>query len=269
MFAGDRKIGLVLSGGAAHGLAHIGVLKVVERLGLPIHCVTGASMGAAVGILWAAGHSAAELEETVLHLPRRHALTPVVSRYSLFRSPLAEHLLQDWLDTKTFADLRLPVTVTAVDEATLQEVRLSEGSLMDAVAASAAVPALMPPRRVDGRWLIDGSVINNIPVDVAREMGAEYVIAVDVVFGDHDAPGAPAPDLPTSDPAGLPGGAAAADGAAGGERGPAAAPGPVRVQLPGLWPRAGDYGGGRARGGGEAGGGVGVRRRRRFTMYDG
>jgi NTE family protein len=178
-------IGLALGGGGARGLAHIGVLKVFEREGIPIDCLAGASMGGIIAAAYAAGYSASVLEAEALKLANpRHLLRlidPVPPRRGLF----AGERVHAYLSTKlghetTFDQLRRPLALTAVDARSGTEIVLREGIVVDAVRATMAVPGVFEPVEQDGYSLIDGGVLNNVPADRVRELGAEIVIAVDV-----------------------------------------------------------------------------------------
>jgi len=208
------RIGLVLSGGGALGLAHIGVLKVLEELHVPVDCVAGTSMGAIVGGLYAAGYAPEEIERLAYELPwskliedqpdRRHLpyrrkvddqtyLTPIQLGLSggRLRMPsglIAGHRLGIELRLLTlrvlgsddFDRLPLPFRAVAADIGNGEMVVLRRGELARAMRASMAVPGVFSPVELDGRLLVDGGVVDNLPVDQARAMGADIVIAVDV-----------------------------------------------------------------------------------------
>ncbi|HPC82883.1 MAG TPA: patatin-like phospholipase family protein [Thermoanaerobaculaceae bacterium] len=213
--AGGRpRVGLVLSGGGALGLAHVGVLKVLEELHVPVDCVAGTSMGAIVGGLYAAGYSPQEIERLAYELPwgeliedrpdRRHLpyrrkvddqtyLTPIQLGLSggRLRMPsglIAGHRLGIELrlltlraqGTEDFDRLPLPFRAVAADIGTGEMVILRRGELAHAMRASMAVPGVFSPVELDGRLLVDGGLVDNLPVDQARAMGADVVIAVDV-----------------------------------------------------------------------------------------
>ena len=170
--------GLVLSGGGARGFAHIGALEVFVEAGLDFEVVAGASMGAIVGALFAAGRSPQEILEIARNTPWLWILgfsfrEALFSRGRL-RRYLAEHLPQD------FADLKRRLVVTAVEVRSGRVVYLFQGDLVSAVLASASHPLLLRPVRREGLLLFDGGVLDNLPVDAARFLGAEEVWAVDV-----------------------------------------------------------------------------------------
>ncbi len=181
-------IGLALGGGGARGLAHIGVLRVLEEEGIPIDLLAGTSMGGLLGCLYAAGLSAAEMQEEALRVCNTRSLVrltdPSLLHGGLFAGTRVEAYLESLLGERGFGDLRRRMAVVAVDLVTGAEVVLSEGLVVPAIRSTIAVPGFFAPVEMDGRVLVDGGVLNNVPADVARSMGAEVLIAVDV-HGDY------------------------------------------------------------------------------------
>ena len=178
-------VGLTLSGGGARGLAHIGVLKVIERRGIRIDCLSGASMGGILAACFAAGMTAGELETLALHMASLRRLIGLIDVRPPNRGLLAGHKVRAFFarylpPDLTFADLRIPLTLEAVDLHTGEEVALREGSVLDAALATSAFPGVLPPVRWNGRLLVDGGLLDNMPVDSARAMGADFVMAVNV-----------------------------------------------------------------------------------------
>ena len=211
----DRaKIGLALSGGGARGGAHIGVLRKLEELEVPIDYIAGTSMGAIIGALYASGYSPDQIETLLREADWQRALGDRPARrdstmrqkdlerrllipYRVgfndgsFQFPMGavegQHLdqlfnrfLMHVSETKNFDDLRIPFRAVATDLETGEEVVLREGDLANAVRASMSIPAFFVPVPWDGQLLVDGGMANNLPVSVARDMGADIVIAVDV-----------------------------------------------------------------------------------------
>lgn len=206
------KVGLVLSGGGAKGLAHIGAIKVIEEAGVKIDYIGGTSMGAIVGALYASGYSATELDSIFRstnfnnliqdNLPRsaktfyekedseRYALTlpfnkfkiSVPSAYSGGQNIYNElvRLLYHVKDVKIFNDLPIPFVCIATDVETGEEVVLNKGYLPEAIMASGTLPSLFEPAKLDGKVLIDGGVVNNYPIEKVKAMGADVIIGVDV-----------------------------------------------------------------------------------------
>ncbi len=176
----DRsKIGLVLGGGGARGLAHIGVLQVLDRERIPFDFIVGTSMGGIVGVLHALGISPEQLAEQMRAI-RGNSLINVTRLSARRRQRMMRNLLAGALEGKTFADLKVPVMLTAVNMIQGREVILNEGPLMPAVLASSAMPAVFPPVELNGMQLADGGVIDSLATHVAYEHGADKVIAVDV-----------------------------------------------------------------------------------------
>jgi len=213
----DRpRIGVVLGGGGARGAAHIGVLRELEKLRVPIDAIAGTSMGAIVGGLYAAGMTPEELEELIANLdwaevfqdaPRREDLSyrrkqddvdfPVDFELGLNRgrlqlpkgliqgqklSPLLRELTLDVAHINNFDDLPTPFRAVASDIETGESVVLSEGDLTLAIRASMSAPGLFAPVIVDGQMLVDGGLVGNLPIESIKEMGVDVVIAVDVAF---------------------------------------------------------------------------------------
>jgi NTE family protein len=181
---GRPRVGLALSGGGARGLAHIGVLKVLAREGIPMDCLAGTSMGGVIAAAYATGMTPAEIESEALVTTRWRRLASLADlslpREGLFRGHRLLAYFERQLGQRTFADLDLPLALVTVDLNTGQEVVLREGPVALAVRATVALPGLLAPVEVDGRRLVDGGLLNNLPADVVRQIGAQVVIAVDV-----------------------------------------------------------------------------------------
>lgn len=185
--AGRPRVALVLSGGAARGLAHIGVLQVLSRERFPIDLVVGTSAGAVVGALYTAGLDLNMIAGLATRLNWRHLIRVVVPRRAVLEPIGLERVLGLLLRARDFSELSPALVVTAVDLHTGAPVLLREGPLVSAVMASAAIPAIFPPVERDGQLLVDGGVLLRLPVRAARSLGAGYVIAVDVSPGIHQA----------------------------------------------------------------------------------
>jgi NTE family protein len=179
---GRKRVGLALGGGAARGLAHIGVLQVLERERVVPDCIAGTSVGSLVGAAYAAGVRGKGLEKMALEMRWRKIARPALSRYGLASFAKLETWIVDTVGDLSFADLEIPFAAVAADLETGQPVILREGRLAPAVRASCSVPGFVIPLELDGRLLTDGGVANNLPISVAREMGADVVIAVDLML---------------------------------------------------------------------------------------
>ncbi|MGB2894653.1 MAG: patatin-like phospholipase family protein [Anaerolineales bacterium] len=174
---------MALSGGGARGLAHIGVLKVFEEQGVPIHALAGTSMGGLIAASYAAGMSASELEVAALKMTNLRELAALVDFRPPRRGLLAgEHVrkyLAKFIDEDlTFDELVLPLAMQAVDLKSGKVHTLREGNLLDAVMATSAFPGVFPPVEIQGRQLVDGGVLDNLPTELPRQLGADVVIAV-------------------------------------------------------------------------------------------
>lgn len=206
------RVGLVLSGGGAAGLAHIGAIKVLEELGIPIDYVAGTSMGSLVGGLFAMGYTGAEMEKIVKGMDWESLLADLIPRSDLtyeykeqlekyfYDFPISKGRLQlpsgliagtnitnmlaglSWpaYNIRLFSQLPRPYLCIGADVATGQEVVLKSGNLHDALRASMAIPTVFTPVEVNGDLLIDGGFINNFPADHLKAMGADIIIGIDV-----------------------------------------------------------------------------------------
>ena len=180
------SIGLALSGGGARGIAHIGVLRVLEREGIPVDYLAGTSMGGVMAAGYAAGMSSYDLERIAcVASQKRHMiqlLDPGLGGGGVFRGQRLLAFFKHEFGEKTFDGLPKQLAVVAVDLLTHQEVVIKEGSVAFALRATTSIPGVFRPLEVDGKQLVDGGLLNNLPVDVAKNMGAEVVIAVDIGF---------------------------------------------------------------------------------------
>lgn len=175
-----KRVGLALSGGIARGPAHLGVLAVLEREGVPIDCIAGVSAGSVVGALYCAGVTLAELGELLPELGWRLLVNPVWPQRGFVSFDRLEDWLIDLIGDPYFAQLRRPLAVVVTDVETREPVLFRTGRVVRAVHASSAVPGLVTPVEIEGRWYADGGATNNLPVAAARRLGAEVVIGVDL-----------------------------------------------------------------------------------------
>lgn len=176
------RVGLALSGGAARGMAHVGVLRAFEEHGIPIDVIAGTSAGALVGGVYAAGLSIDEIEKLGCSLHWRDVGRTTISRLGIQSNARMEKLLRARLPVTRFEDLRIPFAAVATDLNSGEPVVLSgEGDLAFAIRASCCVPGwYVPVTDAQGRQLVDGGLVANIPATYARDLGADLVIAVDV-----------------------------------------------------------------------------------------
>lgn len=175
------KVGLALGSGGARGWCHIGVLQGLEEIGVKPDMIAGTSMGAVVGAAWAAG-ALAELTAWVEKLTPAAFLRLMDVSFNaggLVEARQIETLLKDISVPDRLEDLNCPMTAVATDMRSGREIWFTEGPTYPAVRASAGIPGVMTPVNFDGRWLIDGGIVNPVPVSAARAMGAEVILAVD------------------------------------------------------------------------------------------
>ncbi|MCL4318811.1 MAG: patatin-like phospholipase family protein [Firmicutes bacterium] len=175
-----QGIALALSAGGSRGLAHIGVLKVLERYQIPIAGITGSSMGGVIGALYSTGYSGEMLENLVKGIRRSHWIDFSVSKMGLLAGKKLEGLINLFTQGKAFEDCYPPLQVVAVDIEKGTEVILNSGPLAPAVRATASIPGIFSPVIMDGRILVDGGVMNRVPVNVAQTIPHSIVVAVDV-----------------------------------------------------------------------------------------
>ena len=177
-----KRLGLVLSGGAAFGLAHIGALQVLEEAGVRIDAVGGTSVGALVGAAVAAGKSVREITQVAYRVNWLHFARPWPNRYGFISFRKLEWMMNQWLNHATFDDLKLPFICVGTDVLTGEPRVFREGSVAHAVRISASVPPVVIPARKDGRYYVDGGFSNNLPIRPVEEMGVDVTLAVNL-FG--------------------------------------------------------------------------------------
>jgi NTE family protein len=178
-------IGLALSSGGARGAAHTGVLKALEEHHIPIDIIVGTSMGAMVGGVYAAGVSIERIEEEWLKtdiVRVAKSFFPTFPLHGWSSGSSIYRALQSLVGDAKVEELPIKFAAIATDIETGEEVVIQEGLLVDAIRASSSVPGLFVPAELKGRFLVDGGLVNPLPVDVARRLGADVVIAVDVGY---------------------------------------------------------------------------------------
>jgi len=171
-------IGLALGGGFARGIAHIGVLKVLEEENIPVSLVAGTSVGALIGAAYCSGVTIPELEQMARRVRFKHFARWTLSRYGFASNERMIKFLSSILKVKTFEELRIPLAVTATDFSTGAGVVFHSGPLVDPVRASCAYPGMFLPVKIRGRLLVDGMLAYAVPTVPLREMGAQRVLAV-------------------------------------------------------------------------------------------
>ena len=178
------KVGYALGGGAARGLSHIGVLKILHERGISPDIIAGTSIGALVGALYAGGLDPNEIEQLVLGLDWKklvYLMDMTLPLNGLLQGKRVVSLLKSILGDTTFSQLRVDFACVATDIVSGEQVVLRDGSLIEAVRASISIPGIFTPVAIGGRYLVDGGLVNTVPVSICREMGAKYVIGVNVI----------------------------------------------------------------------------------------
>jgi len=177
------KIGLALSCGGTRGYAHIGVIKVLEENGIPIDFIAGSSVGALIGSYYAFFKNIKELEEMVFSTNWRQVLSLVdfSFRGGLIRGAKTEKFIDQILKNVTFPQLKIPFVAVATSLKSGEVAELSEGKVSSAVHASISVPLFFKPNLIDDKLLFDGGISNPVPVDTVKKMGADIVIAVNLI----------------------------------------------------------------------------------------
>lgn len=185
MSPNGKKIGYALGGGAARGMFHIGVLSVLEEYGISPDIITGTSMGSIIGAMYASGLKVSELKQIACSIDWKQVvrLTDIVTlpKSGLIQGRRIVTLLKSLLGEASFSRLKFKYAAVAADLHTGQQVVFTEGSLVEAIRASISIPGIFTPVSYDGRYLVDGGLVNVVPVSVCRDLGADYVIGVNVI----------------------------------------------------------------------------------------
>jgi NTE family protein len=176
-----KKVGLALSGGGASGLAHIGVLKILEKHKIPIDFIAGTSMGAVIAAMYSAEPNAKKLEKEAQELDWKNIFDYTIPKSGLIRGQKIEGILENKLHNLQFSQLKIPLYITAFDIEKSQEVIFNKGDVAKAVRASISIPGIFVPVINNNRILVDGGVIDPIPSEILKKQGAEIIIAVNVV----------------------------------------------------------------------------------------
>jgi len=178
------KVGYALGGGAARGLFHIGVLNVLEEYGIYPSMIVGTSMGAIIGALYASGLKANEIKQIALQIDWKQVIRLIdigIPLGGLIQDKRIMSLLKSVLQDHKFSNLKIDFACVATDMYNGEQVVLNSGSLVDAIRASIAIPGIFAPAKHGKRYLVDGGLVNVVPVSVCRDMGADFIIGVNVI----------------------------------------------------------------------------------------
>lgn len=176
-----KKLGLALGAGGARGIAHVGFLQALEEAGIQPDYITGSSMGSVVGGAYAMGVSLQDLKKAVERLRLLDLLTRSTQKGGLFGTKKMRALLERYIGDKRFEDTKIPFRCVAVDMLKQEVVEFSSGSILDGIVASSSIPGVFHPFEKDGMRLIDGGVLERVPAMRLKEMGADVIVAVDVL----------------------------------------------------------------------------------------
>jgi NTE family protein len=177
-----KKTALVLSGGSARGIAHLGVVKVLKREGLRFDVVVGTSIGSLVGAAYALDIPLDQVEAVSLKTGAMDLLDITISRMGLTEGNRLENIIKQVVQNKSFQDVKMPLAITAVDVETGEELYFTEGDLIKTIKASCSLPGIFKPVELNGRLLIDGGMRQHMPADIAKRLGADFIVGVDVGF---------------------------------------------------------------------------------------
>lgn len=185
------KIGLTLGGGATRGMAHLGVLTVLDEASIPFDYISACSAGSVIAAIYCAGFSTREMNQMSEYVQWRRIASRNRTSWGLFSFDRLERWLMMFLGDLDFSDLEIPLAIVVADAKTGERIVLKEGRVAKAVHASCAVPGFVNPVLVNGRLMMDGGIVDNLPVSAAREMGADYVVASDVFEPNYERIGSP------------------------------------------------------------------------------
>ena len=176
----NKTTGLALGGGAVLGAAHIGVLKALEELEISIHYVAGTSIGAFVAAFYAFNKTWKEIEEIAVKLKWMDISGISLSQYGLLSNEKLGELITEYIGDKKFKQSSIPLAMIATDISNGKKVILKRGSVAEAAMASTAIPGIFKPLEIDGKLLVDGGIVENVPIHTLKDMGADYIIGVDL-----------------------------------------------------------------------------------------
>ena len=176
-----KTLGFALGAGGSRGVAHIGFLRAMEEEGITPDYIAGCSMGSVIGAAYASGMSLEDIEKAVLKLRLLDVIAPTGKRGGLFDTRKIRKLLVRYIGDIEFSDTKIPYRCIAVDMIKQEVVEFSKGNLLDAVVASSSIPAIFKPTEKDGMRLVDGGILERVPYKTVKRMGADKVVAVDVL----------------------------------------------------------------------------------------
>lgn len=177
----DKKIGLALGGGAVLGAVHVGVLKALEVENINIKAICGTSAGAIVAALYAFGKTPQEIKKIVVEFEWKKLSSLTLSKYGLLSNEKIGEIIKHNIGNKNFEDANIPLGMIATDITTGEKVILDKGSVADAVVASTCIPGIFIPVEIEERLLVDGGIVENVPLSCLKEKDVDFLIGVDLV----------------------------------------------------------------------------------------
>ncbi|MEF8983724.1 MAG: patatin-like phospholipase family protein [Bacteroidales bacterium] len=176
----DKKVGLALGGGAVLGAAHIGVLKALEELNISVDYIAGTSIGAFFSVFYAFDKPWNEIEEIALELEWMDISGISLSQYGLLSNEKLGELITKYIGDKKFTESSIPLAMIATNISNGKKIVLNKGSVADAAMASTSIPGIFKPVEIEGKLLVDGGIVENVPIHTLKDMGASYIIGVDL-----------------------------------------------------------------------------------------
>jgi NTE family protein len=175
---GEKKVGLVLSGGSARGISHIGVIKVLKENDVKIDFIAGSSMGALIGATYASGMDIKDIEKKALKFNQKEFsnLSDWSFRAGLIKGEKVEKFIKEFIKVKDFSELKIPLLVNATDLSTGKEVVFNKGNLVQAIRASMNFPGYFAPKKIENQYLVDGGLVNPIPMSLLQDLGMDVTI---------------------------------------------------------------------------------------------
>ena len=176
------KIALVLGGGAARAIAHIGVLKVLEREKIPFDLIVGSSMGSIIGAAYSLDRDLQRTEKLALNTSFRDIMDVTFPKLAINRGEKLRQMIDEITQGKSFKDLKIPLAVVATDIGNGDTITYQSGDLVQVITASCSIPIIYEPVKIGNRLIVDGGIKNTVPVAIAKELGATFIIASDVGY---------------------------------------------------------------------------------------
>lgn len=175
-----KKVGLALGGGAVLGAAHIGVLRTIKENEIPVNYISGTSIGAFVAALYAFGKGWEEIRDIAMDISWSDISKISLTRFGLLSNKKIRAVLTKHIGDSNIEEANIPLAIVATDVTSGEKIVLDKGSVVDAVMASTCLPGIFKPVEINGRMLVDGGIVENVPINTVKKMGAKYIIGIDL-----------------------------------------------------------------------------------------